>query len=166
MISDQHSTPGSNQSQKWQKFPVFLTSWPKQSKHFYSSVPVLSFKDDKTSVLWPASRPKQGEHVRHRGVRGRRQEPSLSQDGADPVAEVKLQKLNKLRRICGLQKSYATSMKFHITQFTELRLSCKLHYYVKQILKSTPTKRRMRVSYNNFQTLRPGVLGSWATQGS
>ena len=24
----------------------------------------------------------------------------------------------------------------------------------------------MRVSYNNFQTLRPGVLGSWATQGS
>ena len=23
----------------------------------------------------------------------------------------------------------------------------------------------MRVSYNNFQTLRPGVLGSWATQG-
>ena len=34
MISDQHSTPGSNQSQKWQKFPVFLTSWPKQSKHF------------------------------------------------------------------------------------------------------------------------------------
>ena len=54
---------------------------------------VLSFKDDKTSVLCPASRPKQSEHVRHRGVRGRRQEPSLSQDGADLVAEVKLYKL-------------------------------------------------------------------------
>ena len=46
-----------------------------------------------------ATRPEQSEHVRHRGVRGGRQNVALPQDGADTVAKV-----NRLIQIQIVQK--------------------------------------------------------------
>ena len=95
---DQCSLPSAKQPKKWQQFTFFY--YVTQAKQTWRKVMYIVFThrslslcSKMTFVLWPASRSEQGEHVRHRGLRGRRQESSLSQDGADLMAEVILQTL-------------------------------------------------------------------------